>query len=228
MTKSEAIVILWAVCSLLLYAGSTCAETAKCIRVVDGDTIVVDYHGKLEKIRLIGVDTPETVHPNKPVEYFGKEASNFTRSLVTGKQVALKFDWQQRDKYNRLLAYVYLDDGTLLNKKIIEEGYGHAYTRFPFKYMDDFRAAECEARKTGKGLWRTSANATRKEIYHVKNNKTATDDNACNKIVYVTGTGKKYHRGGCRYLRKSRIPVKLCDAIAAGYTPCRVCRPSTP
>lgn len=228
MTKSKVIVILCVVCSLLLCASSTCAETVKCTRVIDGDTIVVDYYGKLEKVRLIGVDTPETVHPNKPVEYFGKEASNFTRSLVAGKQVTLKFDWQRRDKYNRLLAYVYLDDGTLLNKKIIDEGYGHAYTRFPFKYIDDFRAAEREARKTGKGLWGTPANHTRKEIRHVKNNKTSTDDDTCNKIIYVTGTGKKYHREGCRYLRKSTTPMNLCDAIDAGYTPCKVCRPSTP
>lgn len=228
MTKIKVIGVLCTILFLLVCTNNTHAETVKCIRVIDGDTIVVDYHGKLEKVRLIGVDTPETVHPNKPVEYFGKEASNFTRSLVAGKRVTLEFDWQRRDKYNRLLAYVYFDDGTLLNKKIIKEGYGHAYTRFPFKYMDDFRAAEREAQRAGKGLWKTSANQTRAEIHKVKSNKAPTDEDVCDKIVYVTRTGKKYHRGRCRYLRKSRIPIKLCDAIDAGYTPCKVCRPPIP
>src|SRR4030066_595806 len=82
-----------------------------CTRVIDGDTIVVTIGGQEEKVRLIGVDTPETVHPNKPVEYFGKEASEFTRRMVEGKQVSLEYDWQRKDKYGRTLAYVYLKDG---------------------------------------------------------------------------------------------------------------------
>ncbi|MCG2772505.1 MAG: thermonuclease family protein [Desulfobacterales bacterium] len=105
-------------------------------------------------MRLIGVDTPETVHPQKPVEYFGKEASEFTRRMVEGKEVCLKFDWQQRDKYKRLLAYVYLLDGTFLNAEIIKQGYGFAYTRYPFKYLEEFRRYEREAREEKKGLWR--------------------------------------------------------------------------
>ena len=124
-----------------------------CPRVVDGDTIVVEIDGKHEKIRLIGVDTPETVHPSKPVEYFGKEASEFTKSMVEGKQVRIEFDWQKRDKYGRLLAYIFLTDGTFVNAEIVKQGYGHAYTRFPFKYLDEFRRYEKEAREKGLGLW---------------------------------------------------------------------------
>lgn len=86
-----------------------------CTRVVDGDTIIVNIDGKKERVRLIGVDTPETKHPNKPVEYFGREASAFTKGMVEGKKVKLEYDWQRRDKYGRLLAYVYLEDGTFLN-----------------------------------------------------------------------------------------------------------------
>jgi len=125
-----------------------------CTRVIDGDTIVVEIGGQEEKVRLIGVDTPETVHPRKPVEYFGKEASDFTRKMVEGKAVKLEYDWQTRDKYGRLLAYVYIiGDGTFLNAEIIKQGYGFAYTRYPFKYLEDFRQYEREARENNRGLW---------------------------------------------------------------------------
>lgn len=119
-------------------------------RVVDGDTIVLSNN---ERVRLIGVDTPETKRPKKPVEYFGKEASAFTKKMVEGKNVRLTYDQQQRDDYGRLLAYVYLMDGTFLNAEIIKQGYGNAYTKFPFKYMEEFRQYEKEAREAKRGLW---------------------------------------------------------------------------
>ena len=127
-------------------------EWRKVTRVIDGDTIVLDGD---ERIRLIGVDTPETVHPQKPVEYFGKEASAFTRRMVEGDRVRLEYGQggSREDRYGRTLAYVYLEDGRLLNLEIIEGGFGHAYTRFPFSKMEEFWAAERNARETGKGLW---------------------------------------------------------------------------
>ena len=138
--------------TLLLLLSLSCsnAQPLKCIRVVDGDTIILSNG---ERVRLIGVDTPETKHPKKPVEYYGKEASAFTKRMVEGKEVRLEYDQQQRDKYGRLLAYIYLMDGTFLNAEIIRQGYGHAYTRFPFKYMNAFRKYEKKARKEKKGLW---------------------------------------------------------------------------
>ena len=119
-------------------------------RVVDGDTIVLENG---ERVRLIGVDTPETVHPNKPVQYFGKEASAFTKNMVEGKKVKLEYDWQRKDRYGRTLAYVYLEDGTHLNAEIIKQGFGFAYTKYPFKYLEEFRKYEKEARIGKKGLW---------------------------------------------------------------------------
>jgi micrococcal nuclease len=120
-------------------------------RVIDGDTIVVDGVGA---VRLIGVDTPETVDPRRPVEYFGKEASDFTKQLATGKRVRLEFDHDRTDRYGRTLAYVYLQpENLLLNAEIIREGYGFAYTQFPFRMMEQFRALEREAREAGRGLW---------------------------------------------------------------------------
>ena len=127
-------------------------EWRQVTRVIDGDTIVLNGG---ERVRLICVDTPETVHPQKPVEYFGKEASAFTRRMVEGEKVRLEYEQgpSREDRYGRTLAYIYLKDGRLLNLEIIEGGYGHAYTRFPFSKMEEFRAAERYARETGKGLW---------------------------------------------------------------------------
>jgi len=121
-------------------------------RVVDGDTLVLDGG---EKVRLIGVDTPETVHPNKPVERFGKEASAFTKRMAEGKHVRLEYDQERRDRYGRTLAYVYLADGKLLNLELICHGYGFAYTRFQFSKMEEFRSAEREAREQERGYGRT-------------------------------------------------------------------------
>jgi micrococcal nuclease len=120
-------------------------------RVIDGDTIVVEGVGT---VRLIGVDTPETVDPRRPVGYFGKEASDFTKQLATGRRVRLEFDQDRTDRYGRTLAYVYLQpENLLLNGEIIRQGYGFAYTRFPFRMMEQFRALEREAREAGRGLW---------------------------------------------------------------------------
>jgi micrococcal nuclease len=143
-------ILLLATFLIFLSVAYTYSQTFKCTRVVDGDTIIL---GNGERVRLIGVDTPETKHPRKPVEYFGKEASAFTKRMVEGKDVRLEYDQQQRDKYGRLLAYVYLIDETFLNAEIIKQGYGNAYTRFPFKYMDEFRQYEKEARENKRGLW---------------------------------------------------------------------------
>jgi micrococcal nuclease len=122
-------------------------------RVIDGDTIVVEGTGT---VRLIGVDTPETVDPRQPVQYFGKEASDFTKQVATGKQVRLEFDQDRTDRYGRTLAYVYLQpENLLLNAEIVRQGYGFAYTQFPFRMMEQFKALEREAREAGRGLWAT-------------------------------------------------------------------------
>jgi micrococcal nuclease len=129
------------------------------VRHVDGDTVYVSIPRppegvkRYESVRFIGVDTPETVHPKKIVERFGKAASEFTRRRLLYKIVYLAYDWQLRDRYDRLLAYVYLPDGSCHNAELIREGYGHAYTRFPFQFLEAFRALEREAREQGRGLW---------------------------------------------------------------------------
>ena len=126
------------------------SEWRTVVRVVDGDTLLLDGD---ERVRLIGIDTPETVDPRRPVQYFGKEAAAFTRRMAEGKRVRLDYDQERTDRYGRTLAYVFLEDGTFLNAEIIRQGYAHAYTRFPFQYSDQFRAYEREAREQRRGLW---------------------------------------------------------------------------
>lgn len=135
-------------------AGRKLAETKASLveKVIDGDTLVL---GDGEKVRLIGVDTPETSHPEVPVQRFGKEATAFTRKTAEGLKVRLEFDGPRKDAYGRTLAYVFVGD-TLLNKEIIRRGYGYAMTRFPHSRMDDFLAAEREARAKQYGLWNYS------------------------------------------------------------------------
>jgi micrococcal nuclease len=129
---------------------SNAQNVVRAERVVDGDTLLLTNG---EYVRLIGVDTPETKHPQKPVEYFGKEAYLFTKRIVEGKEVRLEYDQTRRDRYGRILAYVYLMDGTFLNAEIIKQGYGFAYVKYPFKYMEEFRQYEREARESRSGMW---------------------------------------------------------------------------
>jgi micrococcal nuclease len=125
-------------------------------KVVDGDTFWVDDgYVKGLKIRLIGVNTPETVHPQKPVEFYGKEASNYVKSILTGKKVRLEFDVDRVDRYGRTLAYVFLEDGIFLNEALIENGYGQVMTIPPnVKYSEKFIKLERKAREMKIGLWK--------------------------------------------------------------------------
>ena len=125
------------------------------IRFDDGDTIAVDMNGQNETVRFIGVDTPETHDPRKAVQCFGYAATVYTKNLVGKSRVRLEADSlnTNRDRYGRLLRYIYLPDGTLVNAKIIQDGYGFAYTLFPFEKADEFRSYERQAREASRGLW---------------------------------------------------------------------------
>jgi endonuclease YncB( thermonuclease family) len=122
---------------------------------VDGDTIAVDMNGKTESIRMIGVDTPETHKPNTPVQCYGPAAAAYTKNLIGDQQVRLEMDEQStnRDRYNRLLRYVYLPDGKLVEAELIKNGYGFAYTQFPFTKSAEFVQYQDSAKQASKGLW---------------------------------------------------------------------------
>lgn len=186
-------------------------------RVVDGDTLDLETIGR---VRLIGVDTPETVHPKKPVEYFGKEASKFLKDLVDGRKVKIEYDQANAvknnlDKYERTLGYIYLEDGTFVNAAIIEKGYGHAYTSFPFKHLDRFRSLEKEARETKRGLWadakpelKSEKPKTKEGDYSCEVRKTCKQIKTCKEAMYLLNE--------CGFSRldgdKDGIPCeKLCD-----------------
>ena len=187
-------------------------------RVVDGDTIIVEGVGR---VRLIGVDTPETVHPNRPVELFGRAATAYLKGLLEGRKVRLEYDQEQTDRYGRTLAYVYLEDGTFANSEIIRQGYGHAYTRFPFRHMERFRELEQDARDSRRGLWGEIVGGSNSSPTETPE---ATPSAGNDDTVYVTRTGRKYHKEGCRFLSKSKVPMKRNEAVER-YEPCGVCKP---
>lgn len=133
-------------------------ETARVVEVIDGDTIEIESDGQRLRLRYIGIDTPETVDPRKPLQCFGEEASRENRRLLGGKIVSLQKDISETDKFGRLLRYVYLklDDGSLLfiNDYLVRQGYAFA-SSFPpdVKYAQNFQEAERQAQENNQGLW---------------------------------------------------------------------------
>ena len=136
--------------SQIWIAGETGGYTVLVIRVIDGDTIEIQGG---ERVRYIGIDAPETVHPSKPVEHFGKEATEKNRELVEGKRVRLEKDVEDRDEYGRLLRYVWRDN-MMVNAELVRLGYAYSYSLPPnIKYQELFLQLEKKAREQGLGLW---------------------------------------------------------------------------
>lgn len=137
---------------------------AKIIKVIDGDTVTIQtdelsasstYRTMTYKVRLIGINTPETVDPRKEVECFGKEASAEAKKVLSGKNVKLELDASQQrtDRYGRLLAYVYVEN-ILFNQYMIENGFAYEYTyNLPYVYQKEFKMAQAIAKANNKGLW---------------------------------------------------------------------------
>lgn len=126
------------------------------VNVVDGDTIDVNINGTIERVRLIGIDTPELVDFRQPIECFAQEASNQAKEVLAGQKVRLEPDITQgdEDKYGRLLRYIFLSDGTNFNQLMIEQGFAHEYTYdLPYLYQDNFKQAENYAKDNSLGLW---------------------------------------------------------------------------
>lgn len=127
------------------------AGMVRVARVIDGDTIELEGGAR---VRYLGMNTPETVHPTKPVECFGHEASNYNKQLLAGMLVRLEKDITNTDKYGRLLRYVYLPDGTFVNLKLVTDGYAYADTYPPdIAHAKEFVAAQRAAREANRGLW---------------------------------------------------------------------------
>jgi micrococcal nuclease len=127
-------------------------------KIIDGDTIdlaIPDSKYQTTRVRLLGVDTPETKNPNTGVMYFGPEASEFTRKLCENQQVTVLLDTvaEQRDRYGRLLAHIRLPDGSILGQRLIAEGYGYADLRFEHSFYDQYSQSQEQAMDEKKGLW---------------------------------------------------------------------------
>ncbi len=136
-------------------AGET--ETASIVRVVDGDTVIIDRGRGNERLRYIGVDTPESVKPDTPVQFMGKEATDANAALVKGRTVVLERDVSETDQYGRLLRYVWVHDGDawlFVNLELVRRGFAHVVTYPPdVRWTDTFRSAQRAARDAGLGLW---------------------------------------------------------------------------
>ena len=185
---------------------SQAQKTYNVVRVVDGDTIDVSVDGEVERIRLIGINTPETVYPRKPVECFGVEASNKAKSLLSGKKVILENDNSQgeRDKYGRLLRYVFLEDSTSFNLLMIKEGYAYEYTyNLPYKYQSEFKKAQKEAETIKTGLWGNICDGKNTPVIATQ---TSGNSNSCTIKGNINSKGEKiYHVIGCGSYNKTVI-----------------------
>ena len=155
--RRAGLIILLFGLGLLFWSVPAHSESAVVVRVIDGDTITVQIAGAIRTIRLIGVDTPETVHPTKKVQPGGPEASAFTQAALDRQTVRLEADpaGDNEDRYDRLLRYVYLD-GKNFNATLIREGYAVAIRSFPYSRKAEFLRLEAQARKERRGIWATT------------------------------------------------------------------------
>lgn len=206
--------------------------------VVDGDTVhVILAGGREEKVRFIGVDTPEST---KEIEPYGKEAAAYTKSRLEGRRVWLEKDVAERDKYGRLLAYVWLsppeNDGEaevrakMFNAELLLNGYAQVMTVPPnVKYADLFAELQREAREAQKGLW-WSAAAAGGAVSSTAAAK-GVESKPSTEAKYIgNARSKKFHRPDCEWAAKiapgNRVEFKAREeAVEARYVPCKVCRP---
>ncbi len=155
------LVIMLLVASMLYCAENEQAQQEKqseykVIKIFDGDTIVLDIDGVEERVRFIGMDTPEVAFGKKPAEYFANEATKHLEEILSKHKITkLEYDVTRRDKYDRLLAYLFLDNGEMLNVKMVKDGYAYTYTFPPnVKYEKRFQNAMRYARENSLGLWK--------------------------------------------------------------------------
>jgi micrococcal nuclease len=154
--RSSCLVLLLAVLTVVanVWAAGSRPIEGLVVKVVDGDTIHVRVDERLEKVRYIGVNTPEVHHPTRGEEPGGREASDVNRRLVAGRHVRLELDVQSRDRYGRLLAYVWVGD-TMVNAELVRQGYAQVMTVPPnVRYQRLFLDLQRDARQAGRGLWR--------------------------------------------------------------------------
>lgn len=170
---------------------------AKVVAVIDGDTIDVDLgEGNIQRVRYIGIDTPESVDPRQPIQCFSKEATAKNNELVANGIVGLEKDVSETDRYGRLLRYVYMGD-LFINQVLVSEGYASTVSYPPdIKYQEQFRQAEREARTQNRGLWSTCNTVTPTKYNTVPSNTPSVQNNTNNS---VTTNNVNTSSGTCKY-----------------------------
>ena len=179
--------------AVIILAGCSQGAQVTVSKVYDGDSFVMSNG---DEIRLIGIDAPERDQPG------AEEARTFLTNLILGKPIRLERDKEDKDKYQRLLRYAYIN-GIFVNAEMIKQGYAVTLFIPPNDFCrEKFTILETAARESKKGLWASDA------------------------PVYVTDYGEKYHRAGCRHLAKSKTPMTLKEAKEKKYQPCKECKPA--
>lgn len=175
-----------------LRGGDAGGDRVHVTKVLDGDTIRVVRGTRRFTVRLLGVDAPETNHPVKGAEPFGREARDFAQRMLAERTVTLEYEGGRRpDKFGRTLAYVRLTDGTLFNEEIIRAGYARVFRRFPFRYKKAFLDAEREARREKRGMWTASVpppgpviGNRRSRVYHLPGQRDYGDVAERNRVYF--------------------------------------------
>jgi micrococcal nuclease len=237
--KKSIKIIPFLITFLLILPSLSLAAQHKVIRIVDGDTIVVNYKGKYEKVRLLCVNTPESVHPDKKQNIpMGKVTSDYTKERLKGKYVDLAFEGPFRGRYGRLLAYVFID-GKNLNLELVETGLSPYYTKYGLsqKYDKEFREAERYARDHKLHIW-ANYELTQKYLrlkskwgQHRTQVRAPPASSQPSEWNYVASRNSKvFHRPDCGYVKKI-LPKNLIgfmsreEAIKSGRRPCKRCKP---
>lgn len=240
MKRIYKLVLVLIFASILILTGctnnpSTSGLSAKVIDVVDGDTIKVQFaDGQKETIRLLLVDTPETKHPDKPVQPFGPEASAFAKDTLLGKNIEVELDVSERDKYGRLLAYIWID-GKMFNEMLLENGLARVAYVYPpnVKYVDQFRIIQSVAQENEIGIW-SIENYAKEDGFNenaVSESNLSTSSAAANSQSdsdcvptikgNITSDGEKiYHLPDGQYYESTKAEEMFCtedEAIKAGY-----------
>jgi len=217
----------------------TAADQVRIIRIVDGDTVVVNYQGNNEKARMLCVNTPESAHPNKKQNIpMGKIASDYTEKRLTGKYVDLEFEGPIRGRYGRLLAYVFVE-GVNFNLELVRQGLSPYYTKYGLsqKYDQEFRKAERHARKHKLNIWGDPKLIKKylrlKSEWGQYRSQTVPQPNTVQPKEWkymASKNSKVFHHPNCKWAKKIH-PSNLIgfssrqEAMGSGRRPCRVCTP---
>lgn len=184
---------------------------AKVTHVIDGDTAVLEGGAK---VRFLGIDAPEMERDGRPAEFLAHQSKAYVAGLIQGKTVRLEYDRERYDRYGRLLAYLFLPDGAMVNLAVVRQGLARVYSQAPnVRYQEDLNAAQREAMAAGRGLWQKSLAQQKNETYYLGNKNSL-----------------RLHRPDCPLAAKMKPAnrvrfTSLNEAYSQGYSPCRSCKP---